>query len=75
MGAGGGEGEKSQSAYDGEKAWSSISYIIFSRPSCTVKRVIFFLVPSPFPARESLVSDVPAGDGENENLFLQCGLI
>jgi hypothetical protein len=25
-----------------------------------------------FPARESLVSDIPAGDGKNENLFLQC---
>jgi hypothetical protein len=25
-----------------------------------------------FPARESLVSDIPAGDGKNDNLFLQC---
>jgi hypothetical protein len=25
-----------------------------------------------FPARESLVSDVPAGDGKIANLFLQC---
>jgi hypothetical protein len=23
-----------------------------------------------FPARESLVSDIPAGDGKNDNLFL-----
>ncbi len=25
-----------------------------------------------FPARESLVSDIPAGDGTTNNLFLQC---
>jgi hypothetical protein len=25
-----------------------------------------------FPARESLVSDIPAGDGKNDNLFSQC---
>jgi len=25
-----------------------------------------------FPARESLVSDIPAGDGKLLNLFLQC---
>ncbi len=25
-----------------------------------------------FPARESLVSDIPPGDGKIENLFLQC---
>jgi hypothetical protein len=25
-----------------------------------------------FPARESLISDVPAGDGKTANLFLQC---
>jgi hypothetical protein len=25
-----------------------------------------------FPARKSLVSDIPAGDGETANLFLQC---
>ena len=25
-----------------------------------------------FPARESLVSDIPAGDGKIDNLFLQC---
>ncbi len=25
-----------------------------------------------FPARESLVSDIPAGDGKSNNLFLQC---
>ena len=26
-----------------------------------------------FPARESLISDIPAGDGKMANLFLQCG--
>jgi len=25
-----------------------------------------------FPARESLVSDIPAGNGKTDNLFLQC---
>jgi hypothetical protein len=25
-----------------------------------------------FPARESLVSDIPSGDGKTANLFLQC---
>ncbi len=25
-----------------------------------------------FPSRESLVSDIPAGDGKMANLFLQC---
>ncbi len=25
-----------------------------------------------FPARESLVSDIPAGDGKAANVFLQC---
>jgi hypothetical protein len=25
-----------------------------------------------FPARESLVRDILAGDGKNDNLFLQC---
>jgi hypothetical protein len=25
-----------------------------------------------FPSRESLVSDIPAGDGKTANLFLQC---
>ncbi len=53
---------------------------------CTVKKVSGFPVPSRdvtdktlpgrefelFPARESLVSDIPAGDGKIANLFLQC---
>jgi len=25
-----------------------------------------------FPARESLVGDIPAGDGKSPNLYLQC---
>jgi hypothetical protein len=25
-----------------------------------------------FPARESLISDIPAGDGKNYNLLIQC---
>ncbi len=28
-----------------------------------------------FPARESLVSIIPAGDGKNDNLFLQCNSV
>jgi hypothetical protein len=50
----------------------------------TGKKVINFPVPrgdvtyqtlpgrENFPARESLVSDIPAGDGKIANLFLQC---
>ncbi len=38
-----------------------------SRCTYTVKN--FFKL---FPARESLVSDIPAGDEKNDNLFLQC---
>ncbi len=39
----------------------------------TVKKVIVFHVPGRelFPARESLISDIPTGD-KNDNLFLQC---
>ncbi len=37
------------------------------------KKASDFPVPSQvFPARESLVSDIPAGDGEIVKLFLQC---
>jgi hypothetical protein len=43
--------------------------------TCTEK-TRFAVFPSPdgmlFPARESLVSDIPDGDGKIENLFLQC---
>ncbi len=28
-----------------------------------------------FPARESLISDIPAGDGKIDSLFLQCATI
>jgi hypothetical protein len=43
----------------------------------TVKNCLPFSRPWPviiklFPARESLVSDIPAGDGKIANLFLQC---
>ncbi len=49
----------------------------------TVKKVGYFPVPTPPPpsrdvtnqtllARESLVSDIPAGDGKIDNIFLQC---
>ncbi len=51
----------------------------------TVKRGNDFPVPSQdvtnqtlillFPARESLVSDLPAGYGKSANLFLQCILL
>jgi hypothetical protein len=55
---------------------------------CTVKKVSDFLVPSRgvayqtpwpgkiklFPVRESLVSDIPAGDRKIVNLFLQCAV-
>jgi hypothetical protein len=54
--------------------------------SHTVKKVTVFLVPAEmsitklswlgiiylFLTRESLVGDIPAGEGENDNLFLQC---
>ncbi len=35
-----------------------------------IKKICDFPVPS--PARESLVSDITAGDGKMANLFLQC---
>ncbi len=53
----------------------------------TVKKGLLFSRPQPgchlpnsprtgiiklFPAREGLVSDIPAGDGKTANLFLQC---
>jgi hypothetical protein len=53
----------------------------------TVKKVYRFSRPQPgcrlpnspwpgivklFPAGENLVSDIPAGDGETANFFLQC---
>ncbi len=44
----------------------------------TVKKFIVFPVPTrdvtnqTLPGRESVVSDIPAGDGKTANLFLQC---
>ncbi len=42
------------------------------QPGCHLpgraRRGIIYL----FPARESLVSDIPSGDGKTTNLFLQC---
>jgi hypothetical protein len=60
--------------------------LLLSRHVYTVQKVVLFPVHSRdvrchydktlpgqlFSARESLVSDIPAGDGKNENLFLQC---
>ncbi len=46
----------------------------------TVKKIIVFPVPSQdvtnqtLLARETLVSDIPAGDGKNDNLFVQCSI-
>jgi len=60
-----------------------------SSPTYTVKKVFRFPVPSRvvtdqtlpgqeknnyFPSRESLVSDIPAGDGKIFNLFFSVGL-
>ncbi len=50
----------------------------------TVKKLSFFPVPNwdvtnqtlpkIFPARESLLNDIPAGDGINDKKNLQCGV-
>jgi hypothetical protein len=46
----------------------------------TVKKIIVFPVPSQdianqtLPARETLISDIPTGGRENDNLFLQCSI-
>jgi hypothetical protein len=45
------------------------SFSIFPRPLGGNNDVIYKL----FPPRETLVSDIPAGDGNIEKLFLQCG--
>jgi hypothetical protein len=60
---------------------------VLKRASCTVKNVSDIPVPSRdvtyqtlpwegkiklFPHRESLVSDIPAGDGNVANIFLRC---
>jgi hypothetical protein len=55
-------------------AYTVKNYYRFSRPQLGCHKPnsrgtgIFKL----FPARKSLVSDIPAGDGKNDNLFLQC---
>jgi hypothetical protein len=37
-----------------------------------LSRDVTYLLNKLFPARESLVSDIQAGDGKTDNLFLQC---
>jgi hypothetical protein len=46
----------------------------FSRPPAGMSLIKLSLAAKNliFPARESLVSDIPAGDGKIANLFLQC---
>ncbi len=46
----------------------------FSRPQpgCHLPNSPWAGVIKFFPARESLVSDIPAGNGKTDNLFLQC---
>jgi hypothetical protein len=46
----------------------------FSRPQtgCHLLNSPWAGIIKLFPARESLVSDIPAGDGKIANLFLQC---
>jgi hypothetical protein len=47
----------------------------FSRPQpgCHLPNTLWPGIIKLFPVRESLVSDIPAGDGKIINLFLQCG--
>jgi hypothetical protein len=46
----------------------------FSRlqPGCHLQNSPWPGIIKPFLARESLVSDIPTGDGKMDNLFLQC---
>ncbi len=48
----------------------------FSRPQpgCHLPNSPWAGIIKFFPARERLVSDIPAGDGKTVNLFLQCSL-
>jgi hypothetical protein len=48
-------------------AASDIIYILHCK-----KRLVVFPSKKLLPAMESLVSDIPAGDGKTANLFLQC---
>ncbi len=49
----------------------------FSRPQpgCHLPNPPWAGIIKLFPARESLVSDIPAGDGKIANLFLQCIIV
>jgi hypothetical protein len=44
----------------------------FSRPQQVSNQTHLRGIIKFFPARESLVGDIPAGDGKIVNLFLQC---
>jgi hypothetical protein len=48
----------------------------FSRPQpgCHLPNSPWAGIIKFFPARKSMVSDIPAGDGKTDNLFLQCKL-
>ncbi len=53
---------------------NSIQYTVkkgyrFSHPQPNVTNQT---IPSLIPSRESLISDIPAGDGKTTSLFLQC---
>ncbi len=42
------------------------------QPGCNQPSSLWPGITKLFPARESLVSDIPAGDGKIVHLFLQC---
>jgi hypothetical protein len=42
------------------------------KPGCHLRNSPWAGIIKLFPARESLDSDIPAGDGKMANLFLQC---
>jgi hypothetical protein len=44
------------------------------QPGCHLPNPPWPRIIKTFPARESLVNDIPAGDGKIINLFLQCTL-
>jgi hypothetical protein len=47
-------------------------YIFLSLAGMSLTKIFWSGIIELFPARESLVSDIPAGDGKIEILFLQC---
>jgi hypothetical protein len=49
-----------------------LSFFPFPSRDVTKQTLLVFKL---LPARESLVIDIPAEDGKNDNLFLQCGEI